>query len=69
MAMNIDNIDQMNTEEKLQVIDALWTSLLKKEENIASPDWHGEIISKRLEALEKGETKLYNLDQLKNMKF
>lgn len=63
------NIDKMNTEEKLQAIDALWTSLLKVETEIESPDWHGEIIAKRLEALEKGETKQYTLDQLKSMKF
>lgn len=62
--MNIADIKSMNAEEKLEAINLLWSELLKDKEDPRAPNWHEDILKKRLQSLEEGKTKLLNLDQL-----
>ena len=67
--MKLNNIDQMNTQEKLQAMDDLWHSLLEAEAKIESPDWHGDILAERKAKIESGEARFITLKELKNIKF
>jgi hypothetical protein len=33
-------LDQMTLEEKLRAMEAIWRSLSKHENQVATPDWH-----------------------------
>lgn len=66
--MKIGNIDQMNTEEKLQAMEDLWDSLLN-EESIKSPAWHGDTLAERRARIERGETQFMTFEEFKNKKY
>jgi len=48
-------LDQMSVEEKIQTMENLWDSLLHENSEIASPDWHREVLAEREAAIERGE--------------
>jgi hypothetical protein len=48
-------LDQMSVEEKLQAMESLWDDLRARAPDIASPDWHGEILGEREKAIERGD--------------
>ena len=48
-------LEEMSAEEKIQTMESLWESLLKENSEIASPDWHGDILAEREAAIERGE--------------
>lgn len=51
--MNIAEIKQMNTIERLKMMEAVWDSLLYDEAEIESPEWHGGILSDRKRKIEE----------------
>lgn len=51
--MNIDT-KQMTTAEKMRAMEALWDDLCHQAADIPSPEWHGDLLSQREEALSKG---------------
>jgi hypothetical protein len=58
-------LDQMSTEDKILTIEALWDSLCRDPDAIESPDWHGEVLADRLDALDRGEVQLEDLEAVK----
>jgi hypothetical protein len=48
---------QESTDAKVRAMEELWDDLCRTAGGIASPAWHGEVLAKRLERLERGETK------------
>ncbi len=48
-------LDEMSVEEKLQTMEVLWDSLSHDPDVIESPQWHGEILAQREQAIERGE--------------
>jgi len=49
----------------LQEIERLWDSLVREAETVSSPDWHGEVLSQRLEKVRRGETVFHSLDDVR----
>lgn len=45
------DLEQMTVEEKLRAIEMIWDDLCRKDENIPSPDWHGDTLRERAEEL------------------
>jgi hypothetical protein len=43
--------------ERLQTMELLWRSFSGSEDEVPSPDWHGEVLSERLAKVEAGEGK------------
>ncbi len=37
-------ISQMSREEKLRVLEAIWSDLSKDEAQVESPEWHEEVL-------------------------
>ncbi len=63
--MNIAEIKQMNTIERLKIMEAVWDSLLYDEAEIESPEWHGSILSDRKRKIEEGKTEFVSIKELK----
>jgi len=64
--MSIAEIKQMSTIERIQTMELLWDALSHEDHEMDSPAWHEEILRKRKERIESGETKFISLDQLKS---
>ena len=44
--------DELNIDEQIEYVQALWDRIAAKEDRVPVPDWHREILDKRLEDLE-----------------
>ena len=59
-------LERMSVTERLQVMDQLWDSLNRCDDEIPSPDWHQDILSERKARAQRGEAKFLTLDQLRS---
>jgi hypothetical protein len=48
------DLQKMTVPDKLRLMEALWNDLSRSEE-LASPDWHGEVLAERDRLVESGE--------------
>ena len=48
-------LEQMTTEEKLQVMEALWTDLSRRDDRYDSPNWHAEVLRDRDQRIADGK--------------
>jgi putative addiction module component (TIGR02574 family) len=56
MAIDLSN-DQLNAlsvPEKVRLLEQVWQSLCDQPEEITSPEWHAEVLSKRARRLADG---------------
>ena len=63
--MNTMEIKKMSRIERLQVMEALWDSLLDEEAEIKSPEWHRDILEERKRKIETGEAEFISLKKLR----
>lgn len=47
-------LESLSVEEKLQMMESLWDSLLNVTGTIDSPNWHGEILAEREQGVSNG---------------
>jgi putative addiction module component (TIGR02574 family) len=59
------DIEHMSVAERFQAMEVIWSSLQKSPEEISSPAWHGEVLSRRLAKMEAGQAKFLTVEQLK----
>ena len=48
-------LKQMSTEEKLQVMEAIWDDLNQPADELQPPAWHGKVLEAIEAAIERGE--------------
>ena len=48
-------LDQMSTMEKLRAMEALWNDLSRREAELESPAWHGQVLREREERVATGK--------------
>jgi putative addiction module component (TIGR02574 family) len=58
-------IDKMTVAERLQVMEQLWDALAREAGDVASPEWHREVLADRKARAERGEAKFLTLAQLR----
>ena len=58
-------IKGMSMTERLQAMELIWRSFSGSEDEVPSPDWHGEVLSERLAKVEAGEGKFLTIPELK----
>ncbi len=58
-------LDKMSTEEKLQVMEALWAHLSRFPDAMPSPDWHGDVLRDREERVRSGKEQFINWETAK----
>ena len=44
--------DELNIDEQIEYVQALWDRIAAKEDRVPVPDWHREILDQRLRDLE-----------------
>ena len=63
--MNTREIKKMSRIERLQVMEALWDSLIDEEAEIESPEWHRDILEERKRKIEAGKAEFISLEKLR----
>jgi hypothetical protein len=48
-------LETMTVEEKLQTMEAIWSSLCSGPLEPPSPEWHGEVLKQRDQSLQRGD--------------
>ena len=59
-------VSRLSTAERLQAMEWLWVSLSKEQQDIESPEWHGEVLAARQAKVDSGEAQFLTVDQLKD---
>ena len=63
--MSALEIQQMPRQEKLKLMEALWTDLSRDEAELESPAWHGDALRETADRVARGEEKLLIWKQAK----
>jgi hypothetical protein len=61
-----DQIPNLSTAEKLEAMEALWSSLHQTFEKQDSPDWHRDLLQHRTELIESGQAVYQDWNEAKN---
>jgi hypothetical protein len=56
---------QMSADEKLGMSDQIWANLLQHEDQVPSPDGHGEVLAERERMVASGEVQFHDLAETK----
>ena len=64
MIMKLD-FSSLSSTERLEAMEALWESLTHDENELTSPDWHGEIIKQRKHDIKNGSAEYISVKDLK----
>jgi len=64
--VKLNDIESMSVSEKLQTMESLWDSLLDEKTEVASPQWHEQVLAARTAKIADGSAKFVSLDTLKN---
>lgn len=60
----IPDIEQMTPAQQIELMEALWQSMTERNVNSEPPEWHGDYLADRENALANGEDEFISLDQL-----
>jgi len=58
-------LEKMTLEEKLKLLEELWSDLLSHEDKVPSPQWHKDILEKREEKVKKGQETILDWNDAK----
>ena len=58
-------LDTLSTNEKLILMERLWVDLSVRSDEIPSPDWHGDVLSARLQAVHEGKSNFVDWEDAK----
>jgi putative addiction module component (TIGR02574 family) len=58
-------VSRLSKAEQLQTMEGLWASLSKEQQDIKSPEWHGEVLAARKARVDSGEGKFLSVTELK----
>ena len=64
--MSTVEIENMTHIERLQTMESLWDSLTHDGAEMASPDWHSNILEKRKQNLNSGDTQFLSLETVRD---
>jgi hypothetical protein len=60
-----EEVSRLSKAERLQAMEWLWASLSKEQQDIESPEWHGEVLAARQSKTGSGEAQFLSVSQLK----
>jgi hypothetical protein len=64
--LEASQIENMSVAERLQAIEQLWDAVCHGTRDLASPDWHRQVLADRKLRAERGESKFLTLAQLRS---
>ena len=59
------SIDGLTVAEKLGLMERIWVDLERQSSDIPTPDWHGDILARRLLAVQNGELEFSDWSDVK----
>jgi uncharacterized protein YlaI len=65
--MNIAEVKNMSTKERLEVMEVIWESLVNEPEELETPECHKQILQERERRIEVGEVRFIPLSELKKV--
>jgi hypothetical protein len=60
-----EEVSRLSKAERLEAMEWLWASLSKEQQEIESPEWHGEVLAARKAKVDSGEARFLSIAQLK----
>ncbi|WLE97320.1 MAG: addiction module protein [Candidatus Electrothrix communis] len=63
--MNALKVKQMDTVQRLRLMEKIWDSLLYDEADMESPEWHKDILSARKKKIEEGKAEFVSIKELR----
>ena len=63
--MNALKVKQMDTVQRLRLMEEIWDSPLYDEADIESPEWHQDILSERRRKIEEGKAEFVSMKELR----
>ena len=63
--MNALKVKQMDTVQRLRLMEEIWNSLLYDEADIDSLEWHKDILSDRKKKIEDGTAEFVSIKELR----
>ena len=64
--MSIDEIKQLDITERILLVEEIWDSIAKEQENVGLSSYEKEVLDMRLASLEKNSENLMSWDEIKN---
>jgi len=61
----LDEIQRLPLAEKLQVMEAVWDDLARRDE-VEVPEWHKDLLDERERLVESGEAKFVDWEEAKD---
>ena len=58
-------IQQLSLHEKLMVMEALWDSIARAEDQLEAPQWHKDILDEREKLVQEGRAKFIDWEVAK----
>ncbi len=62
----LEEIRQLSLHEKLQMMEALWEEIARKEEQVEIPQWHKDLLDERERLIQEGKAKFIDWETAKN---
>lgn len=66
--MNIADIRNMSTIERIQIMEEIWDSFIYENKELESPDWHEKILHERKKDIASGKVGFISLEELKKIR-
>ena len=60
-----EEMSRLSKAERLQAVELLWASLSKEQQDIESPEWHGEVLAARQAKVDSGDAQFLTVAHLK----
>jgi putative addiction module component (TIGR02574 family) len=58
-------IESLSVADKIILMERLWDDLSRCPSNVAPPDWHGDVLAARLQAVKEGKTQFVDWNDAK----
>ncbi len=59
-------LDEMSITEKLVAINQIWEDLVRKADDVPSPEWHKDVLSARANRIKNGEAHFKDFNSVKS---
>ena len=66
--MKVDEIRKMTINQRISVMEQIWTSLVEECQAPDSPSWHQDVLESRRERIDSGKAKFLSIHELKRLK-
>jgi len=63
--MSIDEIKQLDVTERILLVEEIWDSIAKEQENVGVSEYEKEVLDARLTSLEENPNTLMSWDEIK----